>query len=432
MYHCFLWFCFIILKIRYNFNETLTSINGMSKFVEKNVSSKKQVFSREGTQKKSVKSSSNHIDNRSETLQMKKLQETINSRAISRHGTSQFPLSLNAPVQKKSNKTGLPDNLKSGTESLSGYSMDDVRVHYNSSKPSQLKAHAFAQGTDIHLASGQEKHLPHEAWHVVQQKQGRVKPTIQMKGGTNINDNEILEREADTMGNKVSQGDFEKQNASLMNKSTAGAVSQRVVQRKLILTGTPAYKTRALTIMNNGLFRYTAVLDAATGEVTLTANNLVGPPTTSQQAMYSHLNTIIAHAQTTTIGLVSGSGNVIIGSYGRAEIDLADLEAFAGNEVSSSQSALLHEVVEQFEKQVQGVAYNVGPNEHSGAHGSGMDAEQEYSGFTRGGTVVISRTMNANGTMDAVFDTTYTNTQGRTVITRAVIVGNNIISTTER
>jgi hypothetical protein len=26
---------------------------------------------------------------------------------------------------------------------------------------------------------GQEQHLPHEAWHVVQQKQGRVKPTGQ-------------------------------------------------------------------------------------------------------------------------------------------------------------------------------------------------------------------------------------------------------------
>ena len=45
--------------------------------------------------------------------------------------------------------------------------MDDVNVHYNSNKPAQLQAHAYAQGTDIHLGPGQEKHLPHEAWHVV-------------------------------------------------------------------------------------------------------------------------------------------------------------------------------------------------------------------------------------------------------------------------
>ncbi len=73
------------------------------------------------------------------------------------------------PMQLKENNTGLPDNLKSGIENLSGYSLDDVKVNYNSEKPAQLNAHAYAQGTDIHLASGQEKHLPHEAWHVVQQ-----------------------------------------------------------------------------------------------------------------------------------------------------------------------------------------------------------------------------------------------------------------------
>lgn len=109
------------------------------------------------------------------------------------------------PVQKKANTTGLPDNLKSGIENLSGHSMDDVKVHYNSSKPAQLNAHAYAQGSDIHIAGGQEKYLPHEAWHVVQQKQGRVKPTMQMKGKVNVNDDAGLEKEADVMGAKALQ-----------------------------------------------------------------------------------------------------------------------------------------------------------------------------------------------------------------------------------
>jgi len=112
-----------------------------------------------------------------------------------------------APIQKKekTNNTGLPDQLKTGIESLSGYSMDDVSVHYNSKKPAQLQAHAFAQGNQIHLAPGQEKHLAHEAWHVVQQKQGRVKPTRQLKAKININDDEKLEKEADVMGAKTLQ-----------------------------------------------------------------------------------------------------------------------------------------------------------------------------------------------------------------------------------
>jgi hypothetical protein len=96
------------------------------------------------------------------------------------------------------NNTGLPDNLKSSIENLSGYSMNDVRVHYNSSKPAQLQALAYTQGADIHVAPGQEEHLPHEAWHVVQQKQGRVQPTMQLQG-VSINDNEGLEKEADVM-----------------------------------------------------------------------------------------------------------------------------------------------------------------------------------------------------------------------------------------
>ena len=109
------------------------------------------------------------------------------------------------PFQKKENNTGLPDNLKTGVENLSGFSMDDVKVHYNSDKPSQLQALAYAQGSDIHITPGQEKHLPHESWHVVQQKQGRAKPTIQMKAGVNINDDEGLEKEADAMGSKALQ-----------------------------------------------------------------------------------------------------------------------------------------------------------------------------------------------------------------------------------
>ena len=106
-----------------------------------------------------------------------------------------------APVQKK-NETGMPDNLKNGIEELSGFSMDDVRVHYNSDKPATVQALAYTQGTDIHVAPGQEQHLPHEAWHVAQQMAGRVEPTTEV-GGMPVNDNADLEHEADVMGAKA-------------------------------------------------------------------------------------------------------------------------------------------------------------------------------------------------------------------------------------
>jgi len=131
-----------------------------------------------------------------------------------------------APVQKKENNTGLPDALKSGIENLSGYSMEDVKVHYNSHQPAQLQAHAYAQGTDIHLAPGQERHLPHEAWHVVQQKQGRVKPTVQLKGHAPINDDAGLEQEADRMGSVASNWSGE----TVQQKQDSGS-GENTIQR---------------------------------------------------------------------------------------------------------------------------------------------------------------------------------------------------------
>ena len=114
------------------------------------------------------------------------------------------PLQREQEAASVPNQTGMPDNLKSGIESLSGMDVSDVRVHYNSPRPAHLSAHAYAQGSDIHLAAGQEKHLPHEAWHVVQQRQGRVQPTTQMRG-EQINDDAGLEQEADVMGEKARQ-----------------------------------------------------------------------------------------------------------------------------------------------------------------------------------------------------------------------------------
>lgn len=100
-------------------------------------------------------------------------------------------------------QTGLPAQLKAGIASLSGIGMDHVQVHYNSARPAQLQAHAYAQGSQIHVGPGQERHLPHEAWHVVQQAQGRVRPTLQMKGNVPVNDDAGLENEADVMGRRA-------------------------------------------------------------------------------------------------------------------------------------------------------------------------------------------------------------------------------------
>ncbi|MDB9518857.1 DUF4157 domain-containing protein [Roseofilum reptotaenium CS-1145] len=124
--------------------------------------------------------------------------------------TQENNLQMKSLLQRKEsqeppeNKTGLPNRLKAGVETLSGISMDDVKVHYNSPEPAKLQAAAYTEGTDIHVAPKQEKHLAHEAWHVVQQKQARVKPSVQLKG-IKANVDSKLEQEADVMGAKAAR-----------------------------------------------------------------------------------------------------------------------------------------------------------------------------------------------------------------------------------
>lgn len=97
---------------------------------------------------------------------------------------------------------GLSPELKEKYETLSGYSFDDVKVHYNSSKPAKMQALAYTQGNQVYLMPGQERHLEHELGHVVQQKKGIVKPTGTI-GGIPVNDDETLETEAGMYGEKA-------------------------------------------------------------------------------------------------------------------------------------------------------------------------------------------------------------------------------------
>lgn len=98
----------------------------------------------------------------------------------------------------------LPGPLQRAMQALSGLDLRDVRVHADSAAPARLGAQAMAQGRDIHLGPGQQRWLPHEAWHVVQQRQGRVRATVQMAGQP-VNDDPGLEAEADRMAALAAQ-----------------------------------------------------------------------------------------------------------------------------------------------------------------------------------------------------------------------------------
>jgi hypothetical protein len=134
----------------------------------------------------------------------------------------------------------LPPDLKGRIENLSGVSMSDVRVHYNSMTPARLSALAHTHANDIHLASGQESHLAHEAWHAVQQRQGRVRPTHLLNKTIPINESAELEREADRMGSKALGM---KAGPLRSTPITQGVNHSGVVQRKKVGTGFGDFET---------------------------------------------------------------------------------------------------------------------------------------------------------------------------------------------
>lgn len=90
------------------------------------------------------------------------------------------------------NLTGIPTQMKLNFEQHSGISFDDVRVHYGSDRPAQLRALAYTQGRHVYIGPGQERHLGHELGHIIQQKLGQVAPTGRV-GGLPINDDRKLE-----------------------------------------------------------------------------------------------------------------------------------------------------------------------------------------------------------------------------------------------
>ncbi len=127
----------------------------------------------------------------------------------------------------------LPSDIKTGIEQLSGIAMNDVHVVHQSAEPESVGALAYARGNEIHLGPGQEQHLPHEAWHVVQQKQGRVAATAQLKGGDSSNADPALEAEADEMGARAAAVGRSAPEGRLgePRAATSGtAVTQRIVK----------------------------------------------------------------------------------------------------------------------------------------------------------------------------------------------------------
>ena len=123
------------------------------------------------------------------------------------------------PTGSSSGNTQMPADVKQKMEGSFGTDFSGVNIHKDSGQANDIGALAYTQGSDIHFAPGQynpgsqkgQELLGHELTHVVQQREGRVKPDTEQPASAkatadNINTDPTLEKEADELGKQAAQG----------------------------------------------------------------------------------------------------------------------------------------------------------------------------------------------------------------------------------
>ena len=125
-------------------------------------------------------------------------------------------------------------NVMSKMESAFGADFSNVNIHQNSDQATKVGALAYTQGNDVHFAPGQfnpsskggQELLGHELTHVVQQREGKVKPTTEIAGKA-VNDDKHLEAEADKKGAEAAQFKMDgNAGANLKSGNGGGKVAQ--------------------------------------------------------------------------------------------------------------------------------------------------------------------------------------------------------------
>ncbi len=349
---------------------------------------------------------------------------------LTQDGETPVPAQLERSIEAtRGGGKALDDGLRGSMEQAFGRDLSAVRVHTGAEADRlsrSLGAEAFTTGSDIYFRDGQfrpeteggKELLAHELTHVAQQG-----PAVQGRLTVGAPE-DVHEREADETARRVARHD-RPGSAPLLLQPAADRLASgcRRIRRKLRFTGTAPHLARVMTLLNGGLFGYTVSTDAA-GNLSIAANRDVGPPSPAQQALYNRLNTIVGDSHQVTIAVESG-GTALGGSYATGTIDVADLEAFGRGEGLSAVGALIHEVEEQYRKQVSGQGYAT-------AHAGALVAETEQSGATRGAERMLSSSTNPDGTVNAVVEVPYTYPDGRVVTLTLTISHNNITNVTRR
>jgi hypothetical protein len=336
----------------------------------------------------------------------------IGNRALRELLDSKVRIRVAGPQMASARMSGtgsaLPGQLQSALESFAGIDLSDVRVHRNSSRPAKLEALAYTSGSNIHLGPGQDNHLPHEAWHVVQQKQGRVKQTS-LARGVAINDDVQLEHEADRMGDEVARLGTAGGERSPSPRGSSRVSNSNVVQRKIKISGLDAAKRNKFLAKIN---------DGSQLEYELDASGLLQQKDKKKTATDEYSKQIvaaIADGQEVIVNLTAKDDTVFVDSFAGGEVDYADMMAMTANMFRTN---FLHVVVERFAIPDYEKKKATAPKaDYDKAHGKALEAEERLmkSWFPKKTIKFKSAGFNAatkkvdkagNGTIDYEFDFT--------------------------
>ncbi len=189
--------------------------------------------------------------------------------------------------------------------------------------------------------------------------------------------------------------------------------------RELIFTGDKKNVDRTVSVANKGIGMNVVKVDK-NGNVSIKSLNdkQLSKLTSEQRGMYGVMKDAVKAEGKISIGVESGSKDVLIGSYVLEKIDIADIEAFGTGKAVNQYSTLGHEIKEQQEKQLNGEAY-------PSAHQDGIDAEKSITGYERQSGMASSTniTQNADGTLSGNADTLHT--KGTETVKASITINNN-------
>ncbi len=134
---------------------------------------------------------------------------------------------------------------------------------------------------------------------------------------------------------------------------------------------------RLLNILNDELEGFNEVDITDSGELFITKTDKVGEASKFATNLAKYLEKLFADENTIELSISDQSSATLGGSFATGNLDLTDIEKYGKGPLESSASVIVHELAEQYEKQINGVS------DFIPAHRTALEVQTSISGNKR-------------------------------------------------